>query len=111
MIFSARALEKAGAIYVDVWDGFVDEGNRFAVQGPDFEGQVRRLRTADGVHFTAAGARKLAHYLEKEIRRAMTPSGPVAIPIPVDPAASQPIVAAPGSSVDAAPAGGSGYSA
>ena len=51
-IFRARA-EKAGAIYVDVWDGFVDDGNRFAVQGPDFEGQVRRLRTADGVHFTA----------------------------------------------------------
>jgi hypothetical protein len=104
-IFRARA-EKAGAIYIDVWDGFVDEGNRFAVQGPDFEGQVRRLRTADGVHFTQAGARKLAHYLEKEIRRAMTPSGPVAIPIPVDPAASQPIVAAPGSSATPRPLAG-----
>ena len=95
-IFRGRA-EKAGAIYIDVWDGFVDEGNRFAQQGPDFEGQVRRLRTADGVHFTSAGARKLAHYLDKEIRRAMTPTGPVAIAIPVDPAASQPVVAAPGS--------------
>jgi hypothetical protein len=104
-VFRARA-EKAGAIYVDVWDGFVDEGNRFALQGPDFEGQVRRLRTADGVHFTAAGARKLAHYLEKEIRRAMTPSGPVAIPIPVDPAASQPTVTAPGSNVIQRPLAG-----
>jgi hypothetical protein len=104
-IFRARA-EKAGAIYIDVWDGFVDEGNRFALQGPDFEGQVRRLRTADGVHFTQAGARKLAHYLEKEIRRAMTPSGPVAIPIPVDPAASLPVVAAPGSSATPRPLAG-----
>jgi hypothetical protein len=94
-IFRSRA-EKAGAIYIDVWDGFVDENNRFAQSGPDFEGQVRRLRTADGVHFTAAGSRKLAHFLEKEIRRAMTPTGPVAIAIPVDPAASQPVVAAPG---------------
>ena len=88
-IYRSRA-EKAGITYIDVWDGFVDEGNRFAQQGPDFEGQIRRLRTPDGVHFTQAGARKLAHYLDKEIRRAMTPTGPVAIPIPVDPAATQP---------------------
>src|SRR6185503_12053925 len=76
---------KAGITYVDVWDGFVDEGGRFLQQGPDFEGQIRRLRAGDGVHFTQAGARKLAHYVEKEIRRAMTPSGPIAIPLPVEP--------------------------
>ena len=40
--------EKAGIVYVDNWDGFVDEEGRYAVQGPDFEGQVRRLRAADG---------------------------------------------------------------
>jgi len=83
-LFKARA-EKAGITYIDVWDGFVDEGGRFAQQGPDFEGQIRRLRAGDGVHFTQAGARKLAHYVEKEIRRAMTPSGPIAIPLPVEP--------------------------
>src|SRR6185369_14879880 len=34
-----------------------------------------------GVHFTRAGARKLAHYLEREIRRMMMPgSEPVALP-------------------------------
>ena len=50
-------------------------------QGPDFEGQIRRLRAGDGVHFTKAGARKLAHYLEREIRRVMAPgSEPVALP-------------------------------
>jgi hypothetical protein len=92
-IYRSRA-EKAGIVYIDVWDGFVDEQNRFAQQGPDFEGQIRRLRTPDGVHFTQPGARKLAHYLDKEIRRAMTPTGPVAIPIPVDPAAAQPTIGA-----------------
>jgi hypothetical protein len=92
-IYRSRA-EKAGIVYIDVWDGFVDEQNRYAQQGPDFEGQIRRLRTPDGVHFTQAGARKLAHYLDKEIRRAMTPTGPVAIPIPVDPAAAQPTIGA-----------------
>ena len=40
-------------------------------EGPDFEGQIRRLRAGDGVHFTRAGARKLAHYVEREIRRVM----------------------------------------
>ena len=71
-LYRARA-EKAGIIYIDVWDGFVDESGRFTLQGPDFEGQTRRLRAGDGVHFTKAGARKLAHYLEREIRRVMTP--------------------------------------
>jgi hypothetical protein len=73
--------EKAGVSYIDIWDGFVDDNGRFIVQGADFEGQIRKLRTGDGVHFTKAGARKLAHYLEREIRRVMTPGGElVALP-------------------------------
>lgn len=72
---------KTGITYVDVWDGFVDEAGRFAQQGPDFEGQTRRLRSNDGVYFTKAGARKLAHYVEREIRRLLaTRSGPIALP-------------------------------
>ena len=79
-LFRSRA-EKAGATYIDVWDGFVDENGRFMVQGPDVDGQIRRLRVSDGVHFTKAGARKLAHYVEREIRRVMTRGlGPVALP-------------------------------
>src|SRR5215469_6228130 len=49
-LYRERA-EKAGIVYVDIWDGFVDEDGDYAVQGPDFEGQTRRLRTADGVYF------------------------------------------------------------
>ena len=41
-LYRARA-EKAGITYVDIWDGFVDEQGRYAQQGPDFEGQTRRL--------------------------------------------------------------------
>ena len=66
-LYRERA-EKAGIAYVDIWDGFVDEQGRFAVQGPDFEGQIRRLRAADGVHFTKAGAVKLASYVDHELR-------------------------------------------
>jgi len=75
--------EKAGIVYVDIWDGFVDEQGRYAVQGPDFEGQIRRLRAADGVHFTKAGAMKLASYVDRELRRVMsTHVAPVALPAP-----------------------------
>jgi hypothetical protein len=81
-LYRGRA-EKAGILYVDIWDGFVDDQGRFAVQGPDFEGQIRRLRTADGVHFTKAGAVKLASYVDRELRRLMsTHVAPVALPAP-----------------------------
>ncbi|MDR3465033.1 MAG: DUF459 domain-containing protein, partial [Xanthobacteraceae bacterium] len=72
---------KAGITYVDVWDGFVDEAGRFMPQGPDFEGQIRRLRSGDGVFFTKAGARKLAHYVEREVTRLLANrSAPLALP-------------------------------
>src|SRR5947209_5980158 len=72
---------KAGITYVDVWDGFVDEAGRFLQQGPDFEGQIRRLRSYDGVYFTRPGARKLAHYVEREITRLLgAHSAPIALP-------------------------------
>ncbi len=84
-LFRAHA-EKAGAIYIDVWDGFVDESGRFTLQGPDFEGQIRRLRTPDGVFFTRSGSRKLAHYVEREIRRVMASRAvPVALTAPQEP--------------------------
>ena len=81
---------KAGITYVDIWDGFVDEAGRFLQKGPDFEGQIRQLRTADGVFFTKAGARKLAHYVEREVTRLLAArSGPIAVPIePVTPDAN-----------------------
>ncbi|HEX4410831.1 MAG TPA: GDSL-type esterase/lipase family protein [Xanthobacteraceae bacterium] len=82
-IYRTRA-EKAGIIYVDVWDGFVDEQGRFALQGADFQGQTRKLRTPDGVHFTKPGAVKLASYVDRELRRVMDRALPVALPGPED---------------------------
>ena len=81
-IFRARA-ERAGIVYVDIWDGFVDESGRYVTQGPDFEGQIRRLRTGDGVHFTKFGAVKLAQYVAQDLRRVMSSHVvPVALPAP-----------------------------
>ena len=78
-LYRARA-ERAGVVYIDVWDGFVDEAGKFTSYGPDYEGQMRRLRSGDGVYFTKAGARKLAHYVERELRRYMSNRLPVALP-------------------------------
>jgi uncharacterized protein len=86
-LFRARA-ERAGIVYVDVWDGFVDDAGKYSSFGPDYEGQIRRLRSSDGVFFTKYGARKLAHYVEREIRRYMSnrslqvtlPTGPTNVP-------------------------------
>jgi lysophospholipase L1-like esterase len=79
-LFRTRA-DKAGITYIDIWDGFVDDQGRYAVQGPDFEGQIRRLRGGDGVHFTTAGALKLAHYAEHDLRRLLSKRVvPVALP-------------------------------
>ena len=84
-LYRSRA-DKAGIIYIDVWDGFVDEDGRYAQSGPDVEGQTRRLRSGDGVYFTQAGARKLAHYVEREVQRWLsTRAAPVAVAIPEEP--------------------------
>jgi hypothetical protein len=94
-IYRSRA-EKAGIVYVDIWDGFVDESGRFSPHGPDYEGQTRRLRTGDGIYFTKFGARKLAHYVEREIHRHLSHRGlPVALPVPADPGTQAPNAGGP----------------
>ena len=121
-LYRARA-ERAGAVYIDVWDGFVDEAGKYSNFGPDFEGQRRRLRSNDGVYFSKYGARKLAHYVERELRRYMSnrslqislPSGPVApqpevkskerpltgpvIPLTVTPSNSEELIGSAGAGV------------
>jgi len=58
-----------GAKFIETWNGFTDEAGRYSAYGPDMTGQVKRLRADDGVHFTMRGYLKLAHFVEKELRR------------------------------------------
>ena len=97
-LYKDRA-EKAGIVYVDVWEGFIEESGEFSQYGPDVLGQVRRLRSGDGTYFTKAGARKLAHFVEREIKRLMNRALPVALPMPDD---APPKPGAPGPSGPAA---------
>lgn len=97
--------EKAGAKYIDTWEAFADEGGHYSPVGPDINGQIVRLRAADGVHFTKAGARKLAHFVEPEIRRNLDEvqpqgqpgAGPEAVPETANAPAGNP-AASPASS-------------
>ncbi|MGH6866489.1 MAG: SGNH/GDSL hydrolase family protein, partial [Methyloceanibacter sp.] len=61
-----------GAKFIETWNGFTDEQGRFSAYGPDMTGQAKRLRSDDGVHFTMRGYLKLAHFVEKELRKDLT---------------------------------------
>jgi hypothetical protein len=61
--------ESAGAKYIDIWDAFSDANGQYDAFGPNIDGQNVKLRGVDGIHFTKAGARKLAHFLEADIHK------------------------------------------
>ena len=58
-----------GASYVDSFEGFTDSAGRYSPVGPDADGVPAKLRRADGLGFTRAGARKLASFLAPDIAR------------------------------------------
>jgi hypothetical protein len=68
--------ENAGAKYIDIWDAFADQNGQYAAYGPNVDGQNVKLRTDDGVLFTKAGSRKVAHFLEAEIKRVLDKDKP-----------------------------------
>jgi hypothetical protein len=70
-------VEKAGGKFIDIWDAFANQSGQYDAYGPNVDGQNAKLRGADGIHFTKAGARKVAHFLEAEIRREFDKTKPV----------------------------------
>ena len=58
-----------GVRYIDAYASFIDENGGYSDWGPDVTGKSRRLRDSDGVHFTEAGYLKLAHFVERELKR------------------------------------------
>ncbi len=112
-------VQKAGGVYVDIWEAFIDDRSRFTLFGPDINGQIVKLRTGDGVHFTPSGSRKLAYFLESQLKRlidercprtdpviaalAPAPAGPAPVAKPAIPEANV-APAAPADAPTAAPA-------
>lgn len=60
-----------GVRYIDAYAIFLDEGGGYSDWGPNITGKSGRLRDRDGVHFTQAGYLKLAHFVERELKRDM----------------------------------------
>lgn len=82
-----QQVERAGGQYVDLWGAFVDSENRYTAMGPDVSGQTMRLRLGDGIHFTNAGARKAAYFVDVLIRRMFEPGtqgNVIALPVSPD---------------------------
>lgn len=70
-----QQVEAANAIYVDVWDVFLDENGGYTSYGPDVDGTRRKLRSDDGIGFTWHGRRKIAFFVERQIARILGSSG------------------------------------
>jgi hypothetical protein len=60
---------KQDATFVDIWEAFGDSRGLYNAFGPDVNGVIVKLRAMDGVHFTKPGARKVAHFVESEVKR------------------------------------------
>lgn len=70
-IFRERSLI-GNVKFINIYEAFSDEEGRYNQYGPDLTGKTRILREGDGVSFTPAGNRKLAHFVEREIKRDIT---------------------------------------
>ncbi|WP_372353046.1 DUF459 domain-containing protein [Pararhizobium sp. BT-229] len=92
--------EKVGGTFVDIWDGFVDENGKFVMTGSDINGQQVRLRGSDGINLTKAGKRKLAFYVEKDIRKLLGDAAASTQDIPGADGMKDLVVAAPTANED-----------
>lgn len=70
-----------GAEFVDIYDRFIGEDGKYTSSGPDLNGNRVRMRKDDGIHFSAAGADKLAYYLSQVIKTYYSGAGGVGIEI------------------------------
>lgn len=59
----------SGETFIDIFDSFADQSGAYSATGPDVIGDTVRLRGPDGIHFTPAGQRKLAFFVEKPLRK------------------------------------------
>jgi hypothetical protein len=89
-------VQAGGGVFVDVWEAFADDENRYTAFGPGLSGQNTKLRTADGVHFTKAGARKLAHFVDVELKRLIDTQPPTVVALPSQPSGRDADLSIPG---------------
>ncbi len=75
------AVFSVGGEFVDIYDRFLGEDGKYSSFGPDLNGNRVRMRKEDGIHFSAAGADKLAFYLSQSIKLYYRGGGAVGIEV------------------------------
>lgn len=70
-----------GAEFLDIYERFVDEEGKFTAYGPDLNGKNVRMRKDDGIHFSSAGADKLAFYLAQSLKLYYRGAGSVGLEV------------------------------
>ena len=58
----------SGAEFLDIYERFLSEEGKYTTHGPDLNGNRVRMRKDDGIHFSTAGADKLAFYLSQSLK-------------------------------------------
>jgi hypothetical protein len=91
----------AGGDYLPLWDVIADESGNYMAYGKALDGETKRLRLDDGIHFTPAGYDIIVAKVKQEIdtmlakSAAAEPAAPAAVPA----AAAPTPAAAPGTSI------------
>lgn len=70
-----------GAEFLDIYERFADEEGKFTSYGPDLNGKSVRMRRDDGIHFTTAGADKLAFYVAQSLKLYYRGAGSVGLEV------------------------------
>jgi uncharacterized protein len=83
------AVEKGGAQWVSLWDLAVDPDGSYDAYGKGLDGQTKRLRADDGVHFTPSGYDLIAARIDP-LLKSLSTAQPAAADTPpsVQPAAA-----------------------
>jgi uncharacterized protein len=70
-----------GAEFLDIYERFATEDGKYSTHGPDLNGNRVRMRKDDGIHFSAAGADKLAFYVSQTLKLYYHGGGAVGIEV------------------------------
>jgi hypothetical protein len=70
-----------GAEFLDITERFLNEEGKYSAFGPDLNGNRVRMRKDDGIHFSAAGADKLAFFLNQTLKLYYRGGGGVGIEV------------------------------
>lgn len=61
------AVFAAGGEWIETFERYMSEAGGYTTTGPDLNGNIVAMRKSDGIHFSSAGADKLAFYVDRAV--------------------------------------------